>query len=181
MSPVKEFLLGSATHHVLTRAAGLTVFIVGPEQSDNLDSPIFPLLLPVDGSEASLAAVRQAAALAQACKTQNPQITLMHVLDLALLGLTLPEEAELLLDEGQKALAAGRQILDQAGLGEFTQEKLVIGHPAQAIAQEAEVQQSALIYLGSVGHSALARLFIGSVTNSVLHLVTKPTVAVVYP
>jgi nucleotide-binding universal stress UspA family protein len=35
--------------------------------------------------------------------------------------------------------------------------------------------------MGSVGHSVLSRLFIGSVTNSVLHLVTQPTVAVVYP
>jgi nucleotide-binding universal stress UspA family protein len=181
LSPVKELFLGSATHHVLSRATGLTVFIVGPEQALEPDRPIFPLLLPVDGSEASMAAVRQAAALAQACTTQDPQITLIHVLDLALLGLTLPEESELLLDEGQKALAAARQILDQAGLAEFTQEKLVCGNPGQIIAEEAEAQQCALIYMGSIGHSALARLFIGSVTNSVLHLVTKPTVAVVYP
>ena len=181
LSSVKELLLGSATRHVLTRATGLTVFVVGPEQTDKLDSPIFPLLLPVDGSEASLEAVRQAAALAQNGKTHNPRITLLHVIDLALLGLTLPEEGNLLLDEGQKALAAGRQILDQAGLAEFTEEKLVSGNPAQAIAQEAEDNKYALIYMGSTGHSALARFFIGSITNSVLHLVTKPVLAVVYP
>ena len=181
LSPVKELVLGSATHHVLTRATGLTVFIVGPEHNDNLDRTIFPLLLPVDGSEVSLEAVRQAAVLAQGDKTQNPRITLLHVVDLALLGLTISEEASLLLDEGQKALAAARQILDQAGLAEFTQEKLVSGNPARTIAQEAEAQQCALIYMGSVGHSALARFFIGSITNSVLHLVTKPALAVVYP
>jgi nucleotide-binding universal stress UspA family protein len=181
LSPVKELWMGSATHYVMTRARGLTVFVVGPEQADIIERPIFPLLVPVDGSEASLEVVRQAADLAQAAREHQPQITLIHVLDLALLGLTLPEEAELLLEEGQKALAAGRQILDQAGLGEFTQEKLVPGHPAQAIAQEAESQPYALVYMGSVGHSALGRLFIGSITNSVLHLVTRSTLAVAFP
>ena len=124
------------------------------------------MLVPVDGSEASLAAVRQAAILARDCKTGSPAITLLHVVDLALLGLTLAEEANFLLEEGQQALATARQILDQTGLQEYTQEKLVSGIPAQAIAREAEVQQAALIVMGSVGHSALARFLIGSVTSS---------------
>jgi nucleotide-binding universal stress UspA family protein len=181
LSPVKELVLGSATHYVLTRATGLTVLVVGPEPTDFPTNPLFPMLIPVDGSEASLEAVRQAAALAQTAREQQPQITLMHVLDLALLGLTLEEEAEMLLEEGQRALAAGRQILDQAGLGACTQEKLFPGHPARAIAQEAESQPYALVYMGSVGHSALGRWFIGSITLSVLHLVTRPTLAVAYP
>ena len=69
----------------------------------------------------------------------------------------------------------------EAGLKEFIQEKLVCGIPAQTIAREAEAQQAALIFMGSVGHSALTRFVIGSVTNSVIHLVRKPAVAVVYP
>lgn len=181
LSPIKELVLGSATHYVLTRAAGLTVFVVGPDPAGFHDSPLFPLLLPVDGSEASLEAVRQAATLVQGCTLQTPRLTLLYVVDLALLGQSLSGESDFLLEEGQKALAAARRILDQAGLAEFTQEKLANGIPAHVIAREAEDQQSALIVMGSVGHSALARLFIGSVTSSVLHLVTKPTVAVVYP
>jgi nucleotide-binding universal stress UspA family protein len=66
-------------------------------------------------------------------------------------------------------------------LGQYTREKLINGIPAQVIAREAESQQCALVFMGSVGQSALARLFIGSVTNTVLHHVTKPTLAVVYP
>ena len=181
LSPVKELVMGSTTRHVLNRAAGLSVFVVGPEERPGLASPLFPLLLPVDGSAASLAAVRLAAGLAQGCTIAKPQIILLHVVDLALLGLTLAEEARLLMDEGVKALAEARQILDQAGLKDYTEEKLLSGNPAHVIAQEAEARQCALILMGSVGHSALSRLFIGSVTNSVLHLVTQPTVAVVYP
>jgi nucleotide-binding universal stress UspA family protein len=181
LSPIKELVVGSTTHYVLTRAAGVTVFIVGPDQAGFQQSPIFPLLLPVDGSEASLEAVRQAAILARDWKIQSPRIILLHVLDLALVGLTLAEETDLLLDEGQRALAAARHILDEAGLKECTEEKLVSGIPAHTIAREAEAQQAALILMGSVGHSALARFFLGSVTSTVLHLVTKPAVAVVYP
>jgi nucleotide-binding universal stress UspA family protein len=181
LSPVKELWLGSATREVLSRAAGLTVMVVGPGQTDVQERPLFPMLLPVDGSETSLEAVRQAATLARACRELKPRLTLMHVLDLALLGLTLSEEAEMLMDEGQRALAAGRQILDQAGLKEFTEEKLVTGIPAQAIAEEAGSQPYALIFMGSVGHSAVARFFLGSVTNSVLHRVNRSTLAVVYP
>jgi nucleotide-binding universal stress UspA family protein len=181
LSPFKELVLGSTTHYVLNRATGVTVFVVGPEQADFQQSPFFPLLLPVDGSEACLAAVRQAAVLARDWQIQSPRIILLHVVDMALLGLTLSEEADILLDEGHQALAVAHQILDQAGLKEFTQEKLVCGIPAQTIAQEAEAQQAALILMGSVGHSVLARFLIGSVTHSVLHLVRKPAVAVVYP
>ncbi len=181
LSPLKELVLGSTTHYVLSRATGVMVFIVGPDQADFQQSPLFPLLLPVDGSEACLEAVRQAAILARDWKIQNPRIILLHVVDLALLGLTLSEEADFLMDEGHKALAAAREILEQAGLKEFIHEKLVSGIPAQTIAREAEAQQAALILMASVGHAALARFLIGSVTNNVLHLVRKPTVAVVYP
>jgi nucleotide-binding universal stress UspA family protein len=181
LSPFKELFLGSVTHYVLTRAAGVTIFVVGPDQANFQPSPFFPLLLPVDGSEACLEAVRRAAILAQDWKIPSLRIILLHVVDLALLGLTFSEAADPLLDEGHQALAAARQILDQAGLKEFIHEKLVGGIPAQTIAQEAEAQQAALIVMGSVGHSALTRLVIGSVTNSVIHLVKKPAVAVVYP
>lgn len=182
LSPVKELVLGSATHYMLTRATGVTVFVVGPEQTDIRDRPFFPLLLPVDGSEASLEAVRQAAGLALvAARIYRPQITLMHVLDLALLGLTLTEEAQQLLEEGKNALATARQVLEQAGLGDCIQEKLITGSPAPTIAEEAATLPSALVYMGSVGHSALARFLIGSITNRVLHLVTRSTLAVAYP
>ncbi len=181
LSPAIELILGSTSHYVLARAAGVTIFIVGPVPQDSPVNPVFPMLVPVDGSEASLAAVRQAAILARDCKIGSPAITLLHVVDLALLGLTLAEEANFLLEEGQQALSTARQIFDKTGLNEFTQEKLISGIPAQAIAHEAELQQAALIVMGSVGHSALARFLIGSVTSSVLHLVSKPTIAVVYP
>ncbi|MBM4288891.1 MAG: universal stress protein [Deltaproteobacteria bacterium] len=181
LSPLQELLLGSATSYVLARAAGVTVFIVGAEAAGAPDRLIFPLLLPVDGSETSLEAVRQAAVLAQTCTITEPRLILLSVVDLALLGQLLPEESRRLVEEGHNALAAARQILNQAGLGEYTREKLVNGIPAPVIAEVAEKEQCALIFMGSVGHSALSRFLMGSVTAALLQLVQKPTVAVVYP
>ena len=180
LSPVKELWLGSSTHYVLTRAAGLTVFVVGPEPSRSVGKTHFPSA-GAGGRFGSLFGSGAAGGGPGAGRAeQQPQITLMHVLDLALLGLTLAEEAEMLLEEGQKALAEARQILDQAGLGihpgKAGHRPSGPGHcPGSGSASHA------LVYMGSVGHSALARFLIGSITSSVLHLVSRPTLAVAYP
>ncbi len=181
LSPIKELLLGSVTQYVLTHAQGITVFVAGQGYEEPAPSPLFPLLLPVDGSEPSLAAVRQAAGLVQNWPQEPPRLILMHVVDLALLGQTLTAEAQLLVAEGHRALVAAREVLTQAGIKDGIEEKLVSGIPAQVIAQEAKEQRCPLLLMGSVGHSVLSRLIIGSVTHSVLHLAPQPTIGVVYP
>ena len=72
LSPVKGVLLGSVTRQVLSLARKMTVFVVGHEVAFNPDCPISPLLLPVDGSEPSLAAVRQGTTLAQSFRGRQP-------------------------------------------------------------------------------------------------------------
>jgi nucleotide-binding universal stress UspA family protein len=142
--------------------------------------PISPLLLPIDGSSYSLAAVRQAAALAQAFKPQQPSLTLLHVVDIALLGMRIEEGVDVLVQEGEAYLAEARKILQEAGLEGCWREKLIPGQPAPAILQEAEDGGYPLILMGSQGHSALANLLVGSVTSSVVHTVTGAAVGVVY-
>jgi hypothetical protein len=100
----------------LSLARNLTVFVVGQEVAFNPASPIAPLLLPVDGSEPSLAAVRQGATLAQSFKDSNPQLTLLHVIDFALLDTAYAEGNTSLIEEGEKILATSRRILEEAGL-----------------------------------------------------------------
>ena len=181
LSALKELLLGSVTQYVLTHARGLTVFVVGQGYQDGTPSPLFPLLLPVDGSEPSMAAVAQAATLVRGWQPEPPQLQLLHVVDLALLGQMLTQEAEGLVVEGHQALVKAREVLAAAGLQEAATEKLVSGIPAQVIAQEAREHRCPLIFMGSRGYSPLSRLILGSVTHSVLHLATQPTIGVVYP
>lgn len=181
LSPLQELFLGSVTQYVLSHAQGLTVFVVGQERERGSAGSLFPLLLPVDGSAASLAAVRQGVQLAQACQGGTPRLLLLHVVDLALLGQTLTTEAQAIIDEGRKALAQARNIPDQAGLQGCTVDKLLSGIPAQVIAQEVREQHCPLVLMGSVGHSVFGRLLIGSVTQSVVHLASQATIGVVYP
>ena len=180
LSSLKALLLGSVTRTVLSLAAGVTVYVTAQEAAPKAGWPISPMLLPLDGSESSLAAVRQAAALAQAFRSMEPSLTLFHVVDLDLMGMTIHEGARDLVEEGESILAASRRILEDAGLEGCWEEKLVSGQPAQAIVQEAEEGDYPLIMMGSKGHSALTTLLIGSVTSSVVHSASRAAVAVVY-
>lgn len=180
LSPLRSLLLGSVTRSVLSLAEKVTVYVAAQEAILKAGCPVSPILLPVDGSESSLAAVRQAAALAQAFRPMKPSLTLLHVIDIALLGMSIEEGAHKLVEEGEGILAASRRILQEAGLEGCWEEKLVSGHPAQAIVQQAEEGGHPLIMMGSRGLSGLAKLIIGSVTNSVVHTVSRAAVAVVY-
>jgi nucleotide-binding universal stress UspA family protein len=180
LSPFKALFLGSVTRSVLSLAQGVTVYLSAQETRPTTGCPVFPILLPVDGSESSLAAVRQAAALAQAFRPMQPFLTLFHVVDIALLGMQIHAGAHDLVEEGENILASSRRVLQEAGLEGCWEEKLVSGEPAQAIVQQAEAGGYSLILMGSRGLSGLAKLLIGSVTNSVVHTVSRAAVAVVY-
>ncbi len=181
LTPLRSLLLGSVTRKVLSLAEQVTIYVAGQEAAPREKCPISPLLLPVDGSEHSLAAVRQAAALAQAFRDLNPRLILFHVVDIALLGISMQQGTEDLVEEGEKALAASRALLQEAGLQGLWEEKLISGHPAQTIVQEAEAGDYALVMMGSKGRSGLEKILIGSVASYVVHRVTRPAVSVVYP
>lgn len=180
LSPLEALFLGSVTRSILTQAQGVTVYVVPSEAIPGTGCPICPMLLPIDGSKYSLAAVRQAAALTRAFQEMSPSLTLLHVVDIDLLGMRIGEGVDVLVQEGEAYLAEARSILQEAGLEGCWQEKMITGQPAPTIIQEAEKGGYPLILMGSQGHSALANLFLGSVTNSVVHTLTKAAVGVVY-
>ncbi len=171
---------GSVTRGVLPLAENVTVYVAAQEPAPATGSTVFPILLPVDGSESSLNAVRQAAALAQAMREMGPSLTLFHVVDIDTLGLQIHKGAQDLVKKGEKVLTAARALLQDAGLEGCWQEKLISGEPAQSIVYHAEEGGYPLIMMGSKGHSALAQLLIGSVTSTVVYTSSRAAVAVVY-
>lgn len=181
LSPVKGLLLGSVTRQVLSLAQRITIFIVGQETVFNPDCPVSPLLLPVDGSEPGLAAVRQGAALAKNFKDCETWLTLLHVIDSFLLGTAFPKGTTPLIEEGEKILATSHRLLEEAGLQDMVAEKMLAGQPARVIAEEAEEGQYSLILMGARGLSRLKQLILGSVSGDVMYRLSRPVIGIVYP
>lgn len=142
---------------------------------DKEDSRKMRILVPVDGSDTSLAAVRfVGGTLARA----NPDLEI-HLLNVQP---PLPSAVTTFIDsavvrdfhqeEGAKALAAARKLLDDAGVRHASH--TVVGEPAETIAAYAEQQDCAGIVMGTRGLGRVAGLVLGSVAHKVLHLSKVP-------
>jgi nucleotide-binding universal stress UspA family protein len=137
------------------------------------------VLIPVDGSDRSLAAVRYVIdALAPADADLD-----IHVLNVQP---ALPSAAASFIDsgiirdfhrdEGAKALGPARQLLDKAGVRHT--DNTAVGEPAETITAYAEQQGCAGIVMGTRGLGSATGLLLGSVAHKVLQLSTVPVTLV---
>lgn len=133
------------------------------------------ILVPVDGSPSSLAAVRfVVGTLAPA----NPALEI-HLLNVQP---PLPAAAATFIDsgvvrdfhreEGAKDLAAARKLLDEAGLR--YEASTAVGDPAETIVTYAGQKGCTGIVMGTRGLGKVAGLLLGSVASKVLHLSKVP-------
>lgn len=137
------------------------------------------ILLPVDGSETGLSAVRHVVALSKSLKAA-PVVTLLYA-DPPLakaVALELGEEgvAKYHADNGEMALKKARAVLKRAGLA-FT-ERPLIGEPAATILKQAKSGRADLIVMGTHGRGALKSLIVGSVTQKVISASSVPVTVV---
>ena len=129
------------------------------------------MLVPVDGSETSYAAVAQAAELAKAF---GGKITVVQVLALdpyiAAEYISATQTNDLI----ERARTSVLKTLEEAAakfsdLGIPVEAKLLEGQVVhREIIREAETSKADLIVIGSHGRTGLKRLFLGSVAQSVL-------------
>jgi nucleotide-binding universal stress UspA family protein len=134
------------------------------------------ILIPVDGSENGLCAVKHAVALSAQMK-QSPQLLLLNVQwNVAAGNVKLFINQETINDyyreQGAAALEKARAILDEANLA--YQYHISIGRPAEAIVQYAEEQKIDQIIIGAQGEESLAKLLLGSVTSKVAQMSKIP-------
>ncbi len=139
------------------------------------------ILVGVDGSAASHEAARLAADLAGRL---GARLTLAYAVPRLLLppdayGLTVTEvEAE------HRAHADGVLRAARAALGGASAETSVLeggGAPAEALLAAAAAEDVDLVVVGSRGKGAVARVLLGSTTDRVVHLCTKPVLVVHLP
>lgn len=137
------------------------------------------ILLPVDGSEVSLKAVRVAIDLLR--KGLTGSVVLANVQEPANLYemVTAPDGATLERVSTEAAMDILREaeaILTKAGL--VYEREIASGDPAHKIVDIAEGYGCDLIIMGARGSSALRSALLGSVSHEVLHAAQMPVMIV---
>jgi nucleotide-binding universal stress UspA family protein len=187
-SGVSRWLLGSVAEKVV-RAAPVPVLLMrsfhhGPRgiplPAGRGEIPFRRLLLPVDGSEASLQAVPAAAAFGRLFASE---IDVLCVEDppRPLLGVKLPPVSRRAPGPGAATEAAVERALDRLRSHDVPGSLhgvSAVGDPGELILSTAEARRSDLIVMASHGRSGVARWALGSVTERVLRHGTLPLLIV---
>lgn len=137
------------------------------------------LLLPIDGSSRSLAAVRHAIALS--ATQRNPaHLVLLNVQQPVRGNIgRLIGKADLHRyhqDEGRKALARATRLLVESGLAH--ESHVVIGDVVGAILDAAKRHDCQAVVLANRGHGGVAGMLMGSVSMRLLHQSAVPVILV---
>lgn len=136
-------------------------------------------LIPVDGSENALRAVRHVISLVQ--DREPMEIHLINVQEPVeaweVKRVFTPEEIEATQElEGGDELHAARELLNAAKVPYICE--VLLGKAAESIVKYAQDQGCNKIIMGTHGRSALSRLLLGSVTIEVIRLADIPVTLV---
>ena len=170
LGPVKERLLGSVSHRILTLAHCATLIVNGPVKA------MKQILLPLQGPFDAEAAIRF---LQLKPFHDAAELTLLTVLpsteppwpgDAAAAAASteiLEEQADYIEGVAARLRAIGYQAHGVA----------VVGIPSTMILQEATTLRSDLILMGTRGRQGMTRFVLGSVSHAVLHKTPCPVLA----
>ncbi|MEN9901855.1 MAG: hypothetical protein RL651_519 [Pseudomonadota bacterium] len=132
------------------------------------------LLIPIDGSELSLIAVRKGAEFASEIKATitllfvKPEYPVSYYGDGAMIDPTTPEEfGKLTQTIADRNFKAASEICSAAGVS-FTQTSETSDVPYEVIISTAEQKQCDLIFMASHGRRGITGLLLGSETQKVL-------------
>jgi len=136
------------------------------------------VLVAVDGSDISLKAARMGADIALRF---GAKLTLVHVVPKLLLppdvyGLTIAEVEKEHRAYADRLLEKAVSGLDEPGLEIST--AVLYGSPAEAIAEEGAASDVGMIVVGSRGNGAVARMFLGSTSDRLVHISPRPVLVV---
>jgi len=170
LGPIKERLLGSVSHRILTLAPCATLIVNGPVKA------MKQILLPLQGLSDAEAAIRF---LQLKPFHEAVELTLLTVLPST--GPPRPGDAA-------AAAAATEKLEEQAAFIDGAAERLraigyqahgvaVTGTPSDMILQEATTLRSDLILMGTRGRQGITRFVLGSVSHAVLHQMPCPVLA----
>jgi len=168
VGPIKERLLGSVSHRILTLAPCAKLIVNGPVKGMN------QVLLPLQGPDDTEAAVRF---LELKPFHEAVELALLTVLPTVQppwpVGAAAAEQLE------ERALQSARDFIESVAgrlrsLGYEARGRAVLGTPSDMILREANRLQSELILMGSRGRKGVTRFVLGSVSHALLHRMPCP-------
>lgn len=166
--PIKERLIGSVAHRVLTFAPGAKMILPGPMKA------LKQILLPLQGAQDAEQALRF---LQQTPFREPATVTLFSVLPHT--RPPWPVDAASAEQMETHALRRAQDFLNETAgkltaLGHQTRCTASLGTPVDGILKEAKAVHADLILLGSRGRQGITRLVLGSVSHALLHQGTYP-------
>jgi nucleotide-binding universal stress UspA family protein len=138
------------------------------------------ILVPVDGSESALRALRYAIASRERYR-EPVQIDLLNVQRRIASGNVrrfIPQEQlnEFYQEAGTAALRAARELLESTGIPLTVH--IAVGEEPECIARYATERRSDLVVMGTRGMGTISNMLLGSVSARVIHLSPVPVVLV---
>ncbi|MFG1905637.1 universal stress protein [Kribbella sp. NPDC048928] len=172
----RGLLVGSVSATVAAHAP-CPVIVVHPHRDGTAFpvSPVGRVVVGVDGSDVSAAAIRFAF---QEAERRRVGITAVHAAMPTRQHPSLQVPADIVEQVDQQLFAAAMESERVLVPGIDVETKLVHSHPAQALIDEADGAE--LIVVGSRGRGGFTGMLLGSVSQAVLHHAPCP-VAVVHP
>jgi nucleotide-binding universal stress UspA family protein len=168
VGPIKERLLGSVSHRILTLAPCAKLIVSGQVKG------MKQVLLPLQGPEDMEAAVRF---LQLKPFHEAVELSLLTMLPAVHppwpVGPNAAEELE------EQVLQSARDFIEDAvgrlqSLGYQARGRALLGTPSDMILREASTLRAELILMGSRGRKGVARFVLGSVSHAVLHRMPCP-------
>jgi nucleotide-binding universal stress UspA family protein len=168
LGPIKERLIGSVAHRVLTLAPGEKLILPCPLKA------LKHILLPLQGPQDAEQALRF---LQQKIFRGPATITLFGVLPHT--RPPWPVDAASVEQMETHAIRHTQDFLNETAaklgpMGYQTRVAATLGTPVERILQEAKALNADLILVGSRGRHGLTRMVLGSVSHALLHQVTYP-------
>lgn len=140
-----------------------------------IQNKIKRILVPMDGSKTSFRALDNAIEIARACHGMILGIHVISFIPTEFMPSVIPyriyrkKEAGIFLEKS-KILAAKRGVLFKY--------VIIFGSPVEKILEFTKLKKIDLIVIGARGKGRVAELFLGSVSNSILHKSTIPVLIV---
>jgi len=179
LSPFKELFFGSVTDSLLHRDLETSIYVIGSNQAHIPPCPPRRVLVAIDGSAPSMAALEEAAVLSHILKDYVESFIMLHVINLARyaehieIGMKPEAEANEILTEAEE------RIVDLGVDPKIVDTVIKYGRPVETICEEVSSRNIDLLFVGRSGRSRIEELVLGSVSRGVLHRCHGPIIAVI--